>query len=204
VVARGAVRAGLAGAAAAAGRRRVTRLVTADRRCLAGRGKKGGEKVARTLRGTQGSRYHLAVDANGAPLAVRLSAGNENEQRHLLPLLDELIARGIRPAELWADRGYASKAIDIALRERKIEPRISKPRRAGEAIPPGTPTREVWRGKKRSLKTRDPQARHRWPVERTNAWLKARRRIATRRDRNPDNYLAFLHLGMILILAKSF
>lgn len=135
---------------------------------------------------------------------MRLSAGNENEQRHLLPLVDELLERGIRPRELWADRGYAAKAIDEALRERAIEPRISKPRRAGDPIPEGTPTREVWRGKKRRIKTADPLARHRWPVERTNAWLKARRRIATRRDRNPDNYLAFLQLGMILILARSF
>ena len=135
---------------------------------------------------------------------VSLSAGNENEQRHLLPLVDQLLARGIRPAELWADRGYAAQAIDEALREREIEPRISKPRRAGEPIPAGTATVEVWRGKQRRIKTRDPQARHRWPVERTNAWLKARRRIATRRDIKPNNYLAFLHLGMILILARSF
>lgn len=135
---------------------------------------------------------------------MRLSAGNENEQRHLLPLVDQLIARGIRPLELWADRGYAARAIDEALRQREIEPRISKPRRAGDPIPAGTPTHQVWRGKRRRIKTPDPQARHRWPVERTNAWLKARRRIATRRDRNPDTYLAFLQLGMILILARSF
>jgi len=30
------------------------------------------------------------------------------------------------------------------------------------------------------------------------------RRINTRRDRKPDNYLAFLHLGMIIILTRSF
>src|SRR5437660_2037117 len=174
MVAAGRARAGVVGLAGGARRRRPARLVAGDRRRLAGGGEKGGEKVARTLRGTPGSRYHLAVDANGAPLAVRLSAGNENEQRHLLPLVDELAARGIRPDELWADRGYASKAIEQALLEREIEPRISKPRKKGEPIPPGTPVREVWRGKKRRLKTPDPQARQRWPVERTNAWLKAR------------------------------
>ncbi|TML81580.1 MAG: hypothetical protein E6G09_12290 [Actinobacteria bacterium] len=103
-----------------------------------------------------------------------------------------------------ADRGYASGALEQALRERQIEPRISQPRRPHQPIAPGTPTQTVWRGKKRRLKTRDPQARHRWPVERTNAWLKAKRRIATRRDRKADNYLAFLHLGMILILTRSF
>jgi transposase len=94
--------------------------------------------------------------------------------------------------------------LEHALRLRQIEPRISQPRRSGEAIPEGTPTREVWRGRRRRLRTADPLARERWPVERTNAWLKNRRRIATRRDRKADNYLAFLHLGMILILARSF
>jgi transposase len=179
-------------------------LVAGDRRLLDRRREKRGEKVARSFLGKPGSRYHLAVDANGAPLAVRLSAGNENEQRHLLPLIDALAAQAIRPAELWADRAYASQAIDQALRDRQIEPRISKPRRAGDPIPQNTPTREVWRGRRRRIKTADPQARHRWPVERTNAWLKAKRRIATRRDRKADNYLAFLHLAMILLLNNSF
>ena len=119
-------------------------------------------------------------------------------------MLDALAERAIRPDELWADRAYASKALEQALRERAIEPRISQPRRAGDPIPEGTPTREVWRGRRRRIKTADPQARHRWPVERTNAWLKAKRRINTRRDRKADNYLAFLHLGIIVILTRSF
>jgi hypothetical protein len=105
---------------------------------------------------------------------------------------------------VWADRGYASGELDDGLRERAIESRISKPRRAGDPIPSGVPTREVWRGRKRRLKTLDPHGRHRWPVERTNAWLKARRRVATRRDRKPNNYLAFVQLAMILVLARSF
>ena len=135
---------------------------------------------------------------------MRVEAGNENERRYLLPLVDELLARGIQPRELWADRGYASAELERELRARQIEPRISRPRRGGEPIPTETLVREVWRGKQRRAKTRDPQARHRWPVERTNAWLKARRRIATRRDRKPENYLAFIHLAMILILIRSF
>jgi hypothetical protein len=87
---------------------------------------------------------------------VRLAAGNENEQHHLLPLVDELLERGIKPTELWADRGYDSAALAQQLRARRIEPRISKRRRPGQAIPAGTTTREVWRGKRRQLKTRDP------------------------------------------------
>ena len=110
----------------------------------------------------------------------------------------------MRPRELWADRGYAGRALEDAVRARGIEPRISQPRRAGEPIPAGAPVKEVWRGRRRRLKARDPDARRRWPVERTNAWLKALRRIATRRDRKPENYEAFLQLGMIVILNRAF
>ena len=117
-------------------------------------------------------------------------------------MIDELIARALRPGEVWADRGYDSKALEHGLLERGIDPRISRRRRAGEAIPAGVATGEVWRGRKRHTKTRDKNARHRWPIERTNAWLKAKRRIATRRDRKADNYRAFVQLGIILILAR--
>jgi hypothetical protein len=34
--------------------------------------------------------------------------------------------------------------------------------------------------------------------------MKSKRRIAVRRDRKADNYLAFLHLAMILILVRLF
>ena len=153
--------------------------------------------------GKPASRYHLAVDANGLPLALRLTPGNENERHQLLPLIDELIARKLTPGEVWADRGYDAHALEQALLERGIAPQISRRRRAGDPIPEGTATREVWRGRRRQLKSRDPNGRHRWPIERTNAWLKAKRRIATRRDRKADNYLAFLQLGTILILTRS-
>lgn len=105
---------------------------------------------------------------------------------------------------MWADRGYDSAAIDDALRQRGITPCISRKRRPGQPIPPGTPTREAWRGKKRRLKTADPHARHRWPIERTNSWVKTCRRIATRYDRKAANYEAFLRLRILLILATSF
>ena len=118
--------------------------------------------------------------------------------------MDALAERGIQPHELWADRGYHSAALEQALRQRGIEPRISQPRRKGDPIPAGTPVRQVWRGKKRVLKTADAQAHQRWPIERTNAWLRNRRRINIRRDRNPQIYEAFLQLAIILILTRAF
>jgi transposase len=135
---------------------------------------------------------------------VLLSPGNHNEQRYLIALLDELAQHGIVPDELWADRGYASQRHEAELAERGIRSEISQPRRPGQPIPAGTPTRVVYRGKKRVVKTADPHARHRWPVERCIAWLKSLRRIATRRDRKASNYLAFLRLGMIVVLLRQF
>ena len=92
---------------------------------------------------------------------MRLSAGNENERQYLLPLIDELLERGIQPGQVWADRGYDSEELERQLRAREIEPQISKRRRRGEPIPPGTPTQTVRRGRRTTSKTRDPKARHR-------------------------------------------
>jgi transposase len=204
MVCAGRVHAGACAVASRARRGGQARLVAGDRGCLTGRCKKGGEQIARTLRGTPGSRFHLAVDRHGLPLEIRLAAGNENEQRHLIPLIDALAKRGIHPVEVCADRGYDAAAIRQQLAERAIHARISKRRRAGDPIPPGTQTREIVRGRKRYIKVPDPLARDRFPIERTNAWLKAKRRIATRRDRKATNYLAFLHLAMLITLNNAF
>ena len=148
---RGLLAAGDRGLAGAAGGGGQARLVAGDRRCVAGRREKGGEKVARSLLGRPGSRYHLAVDANGLPLAVRLAAGNENEQRHLLPLIDELHrARDPSRRGLGRPRLRLQRARTRTARAR-IEPRISKRRRAGDPIPAGqTDARGLARQKRRS------------------------------------------------------
>ena len=175
-------------------------MVAGDRRCLAGRREKGGAQTARSVRGRPGSRFHLAVDGNGVPLAIRLAAGNENERRHLLPLIDELLARGLRPSQLWADRGYDSQLLRDQLADRGIEAVFSKRRSRYEPAPDDAP--RVWRGRKQRAKTRDPLGRHRWPVERTNAWLHNWRRISTRWERRPELYLALLQLACSMIIYR--
>jgi transposase len=129
-----------------------------------------------------------------------LAAGNENERQHLLPLIDELLARGLRPAQLWADRGYDSRRLREQLAERGIEPVISKRRSRYEPEPEDAP--RVWRGSKRRAKTLDPYGRYRWPVERTNAWLHNWRRISTRWERRPELYLALLQLACSMIIYR--
>ena len=173
-------------------------MVAGDRRCLARRYEKGGGQVGRSLRGRSGSRFHLIVDATGIPLAITIGAGNQNERRQLLPLLDQLLARGIVPGELWADRGYDSEQLRAEVRARGVEPVISRRRRRNDPPPPpGTPT--SLRGNRLVAKPRDPNGRHRWPVERTNGWLRNWRRVATRWERNPDYWLAIIQTAAAIV-----
>jgi hypothetical protein len=119
-----------------------------------------------------------------------------------LPLVDDLLTRGLSPMEVWADRGYASAELEAQLRARGIEPRISQPRRRGEAIPAHTRTREIWRGRRRRMKTADPHARHRWPIERTNSWLRNWRRVATRWERRPELWLAVIQTAAAITIYR--
>lgn len=173
-------------------------MVAGDRGCFAGRHEKGGGQVGRSLRGRSGSRFHLIVDATGVPFAIRVGPGNENERRQLLPLLDQLLARRIQPVELWADRGYDGEQLRAQLRSRGVEPVISYRRRAGDP-PAGPGTQTVYRGGRRRPKTADPHGRHRWPIERTNSWLRNWRRVATRWERHPDYWLAVIQTAAALV-----
>jgi IS5 family transposase len=119
-----------------------------------------------------------------------------------LPLVDELLARGFVPSELWADRGYDGDELRHQLRARGVEPVISKRRRRNEPAPPAdTPT--VRRANRRRPRPRDPYGRKRWPVERTNSWLRNWRRVATRWERRPDHWLAVIQIAAALTIWET-
>jgi IS5 family transposase len=197
-----------AGARFAAGRARParrTRPVAGGRRRFAGGREKGGDLIGPSPvnRGFPSTKYHLAVDAAGWPLQVRLGPGNQNERAHLLPLIDALQAAGYQPEEVWADRGYCSDPLRAELESRGIRPQISRRRRAGQPLAPGQTARSGTRGRQRVTRTSDPNARHRWVVERTNAWLRRFRRLTIRGEPNSQVYLAYLTLALIVILARA-
>jgi transposase len=134
------------------------------------------------------------------PLAIRIGPGNENERRQLLPLLDALLARKLRPTELWADRGYDGAQLRRRIRQRGVEPMISHRRRPGQPAPPGTPT--VRRANRRRPRTRDPLANQRWPIERTISWLRNWRRVATRWERRPELWLAVIQIAAAMTISE--
>jgi transposase len=160
---------------------------------LSVRAKRGGDDTGPNPvdRGKRGSKYHLVVDRNGIPLAVRLSAANVHDSRWLEPVIDAIPSiigpRGQpgrprkRPAKLQADKAYDSSEKRRALRARGIAPRIAR------------------RGRESSERL----GRYRWIVERSLAWLLGYRRLGVRYERRSDLLLGFLHLACALVCLRS-
>jgi IS5 family transposase len=153
---------------------------------------KGGEETGPNPvdRGKPGSKYHLVVDRNGIPLAIRLSAANAHDATQLLPLIDAIPPiigpRGRpgrprkRPAKLHADKAYDASDLRRSLRARGITPRIAR----------------------RGIDSSARLGRHRWVVERSLAWLLGFHRLGVRYERRADLLQGLLHLACALTCVR--
>jgi transposase len=124
-------------------------------------------------------------------LALLVAPGNRHDRVHALAAVDAVPrlrfrrrGRENRPTSLLADRGYDADWLRDALNERGIKPLIPQKQKRGTG------------------RIRDAQARHRWPIERTNAWLHNQRRLNPRWERRPELYLAFAQRAAALILCR--
>jgi len=135
----------------------------------------------------------LITDAQGIPLATKLTGANRHDVTQLLPLVDSIPpVRGKRgrprrrPRQVQGDRGYDSEPHRRQLRSRGIKPLTAK-RRTEHGSGLGV---------------------YRWVVERTLSWLHQFRRLRVRYERRPEIHEAFLSIGAALIcwnfLSKSF
>jgi len=149
----------------------------------------GGERTGASPvdRGENGSKHHLIVDAEGIPLAVKVTGGHRHDVTQLIPLVDSLppiagkVGRPIRrPKEVFADRAYDSDPHRDQLRARGIEPMIAE--------------RNTEHGSGLGI--------FRWVVERTISWLHQFRRLRIRYERRADIHMAFPTLGCILICRR--
>jgi transposase len=139
-----------------------------------------------TDRAKPGSKRHLAVDANGTPLTVRLTPANRNEGLECLPLLEALPPLvgpfggrpRRRPDAVLGDAAYGSRANRDGVRVRGMKPLLAQPRRKhGRGLGTG-----------------------RWVVEDVMQRLNRFRRLRVRYERRVDIHLAFLHLACALIV----
>ena len=153
----------------------------------------GGVAQAREALGrSQGgfsTKLHLRVEGNGRPIMAVLTGGERHEQVALEALLDggaiRRPGRGrprLRPRRVAGDKGYSSPTARDRLRRRHIRPVI--------------PSRSNQRRQPRFDRT---AYRRRNLVERLINGLKGFRRIAKRYEKRAANYLAMVHLGMLLL-----
>ena len=121
------------------------------------------------------TKWHIAVDTFGRPVRFILTGGNKSDDRSAIPLLTGLPARHV-----IADRAYDSHAILDHIEASGAKPIIPK---------------RTCMPRKRAFDPATYRLRNR--IERTIGKLKQLRRIATRYDRLPQNYLATLHIAAI-------
>jgi transposase len=136
-----------------------------------------------------GTKMHQITDAQGVPLATKMTPANVNEVEQLIPLVDAVpeIAGCVghprrRPEKVQGDRAYQSAAKEADLRERKIEPVLAKRRtRHGSHL-----------------------GKLRWFIERTLSWFKQFRRLRIRYDRYASMYYSFWKLASAIICYRIF
>ena len=131
-----------------------------------------------------GSKHHLITDANGVPLATKLTGANRHDVTQLLPLVEAIPpVRGLpgaplrKPGSVMGDRGYDSDPHRMRLSCRAIATEIARrntPHGSGLGI-------------------------FRYVVEQTLALLHQFRRLRTRFDKRDEVHEAFMTLGCAMI-----
>ncbi len=125
-------------------------------------------------RGGLTTKIHAVVDANGNPVALKLSEGQAHDGRSVADLLGSVGAQQI----LLADRAYDSDALRAEMARRGAWANIKPmPRRIN------VPAFSSWLYRYRNL------------VERFFSKLKHFRAIATRFEKHDANYLALVKLA---------
>lgn len=142
-----------------------------------------------TKRG-KGTKLMAVSDASGFSLALHVTSASPHEVTLVLDTLEQSLVEE-RPEHLIGDKAYDSDNLDKQLAQQGIE--MIAPHR---------------KNRKPENKTQDgrPLRRYkrRWKVERLFAWLQNFRRVLTRFDFYPENYLGFVHLACIKILLKCY
>jgi transposase len=145
------------------------------------RAKRGGALTGPnpTDRAKRGTKYHVAVDGDGMPVACAVTAANLNARLVFERLFLAAFAVMARLRTVFADKGYEAEPHRALWRRFGAEPQMHKRRQ-----PHGSGLDQ-----------------HRWPVERSNAWGLENRRLALRYDRLGSIIQALLQSACIFLVA---
>ncbi len=150
------------------------------------RAKGGGAGVGNTKSG-KGVKIMAVVDRCGLPLSLCTHAANRHEVK-LVQLTLDLVFSGEKPANLVGDKAYDSDPLDRELREQGVE--MIAPHRKNRT------------GKKTQDGRRFRRYKRRWIVERFFAWMQWNRRVLTRWEYYPENFLGFVQLSALCMFLK--
>ena len=145
------------------------------------RAKRGGDLVGPnpTDRAKMGTKYHIATDGDGTPVACLATAANVPDTLVFERLFLAAFAVMARIRNAYADKGYDAERHRQLCRACKVKPFIHKRGR-----PHGSGL-----------------GRYRWPVERTLSWLLENKRLGLRYDRCGFIIQSLLQAGCIFLVA---
>lgn len=128
-------------------------------------------------------------DGHGLPIAIHVASASPHE----VTLVDATLAACFLtelPNRLIGDRASDSDRLDHHLASAYDI----------ELIAPHNPVRRSKTQDGRPLRRK----RRRWKIERLFAWLHNFRRVVTRWERHPDNFLGMIQLASAIILLRHF
>jgi transposase len=150
-------------------------------------GEKRGSSVGPTKRG-KGSKIMAIADRHGLPVAVHVVSASPNEATLVEPTLERRFLRET-PQRLIGDKAYDSDPLDQRVRE-NLRVELIAPHRWNRSKPVTQDGRALRR------------YRRRWKIERLFAWFHNYRRIVTRWEYHPENFLAMVQLACAVILLR--
>jgi transposase len=131
----------------------------------------------------------VICEDSSLPVAIHIASASPHEITLAETTINARFTKHI-PHLLIGDRAYDSDPHDAKLRKRRVQ-----------LIAPH-------RGNRKRIRTQDGRPlrryRRRWKIERLNAWLQNNRRLVTRYERSPDNFLGFIQLACMKILLKRY
>jgi IS5 family transposase len=125
----------------------------------------------------KGMKLEIVVDRSGLPLGLEVAAADVSENELLMPALDDVPVEVPPGTPVVADKGHDSDPLRDELEAANYTPVI--PHRKNRV--------KASRNDGRRLR----RYRHRWLVERTNAWLHCYRGLAVR-----WSYYSFMYVGL--------
>lgn len=130
------------------------------------------------------------MDGDRTPLGVVIAPANEHESRHIERLLEAAVVELPETCRLLYDGAADSDPLRERLAARGVD--LICPHRKNRVKPPTQDGRKLRR------------RRHRWRVERTNAWLQNYGRIIIRKDRHGLLFLGWTQLACLFTILKRF